>query len=276
MRVFITGGTGFIGSQVIRKLTKEKHELFVLSENLANANAWKVQVKHFRPEAMIHLAWEGIPDYSYQMSLKNLRYGIDLFEVAAKMGCKKIISTGSCWEYGTFKGTLNENMAVRPFNAFTAAKNSLHWLGKELAKENDIKFVWARLFFVYGPGQRKKSLIPYLIDCARKGIEPRIKNYETKNDFVYVEDVAEAITKLLSHAKSGTYNVGSGKATSVHKVCKVVYQLLGREKILRDRLFETKPHQADNFWADISRMKQDVRWLPKTDLKQGIKKMLNY
>lgn len=296
MRVFITGGTGFIGNHVVEKLKDEGYDLFLLTQypkkitsnnssgmvkiilgNLSNINAWKDELKKVQPDIVIHMAWEGLPDYSSEISVKNLRYGLDLIRVLAEIGCTRIICTGSCWEYGRQYGKLHEYMPVNPINAFTAAKNALHWLGKEIAKENNMQFIWTRLFYVYGPGQRETSLIPYIIDCVRKGKKPEIKTPYARNDFVFVEDIAEAISMLTKNCKqSEVYNIGSRYSTSVQDIIKIVcdnYDFQYQSE-------NVTPHQISesfvDFWADISRIHTDVGWTPETNIQDGIKKTINY
>lgn len=271
MRIFITGGTGFIGRYVVKKLKEDKdNELFLLSRDLSDIDKWRKEVEDFKPEAAIHLAWEGLPNYDAKTSIKNLKYGLDLMNMLAGISCKTVLSTGSCWEYGGQSGKLTEDISPQPLNAFTSAKNALHLLGKEIAKENNIQFIWTRLFYVYGPGQRETSLIPYLINCAQNKKTPEVKNPSAKNDFVYVEDVAEALTMLVKNCqKSGVYNIGSGEPTSVQKIVEIIFP---------EYHFPGQPvdSSADNFYADISKIKKEIGWKPKTNIKEGIQKMIDY
>jgi len=259
MRIFITGGTGFIGKHLVKKLREdESNELFLLSKDLADIENWKKEVEDFKPEACIHLAWEGLPDYGCKMSIKNLKYGLDLFNFLADIKCKSILSAGSCWE-----------ILPQPFNAFSAAKNSLHWIGREIARENNMQFVWTRLFYVYGPGQRKESLIPYLIDSAKQGKSPEIKNLDAKNDFIYVENVAEAIAMIIKKCKkSAVYDVGSGKLTSVQEIAKIIFPDFEAQ--------QSEINLASNSCANISKIKKEIGWEPKTIIKDGIKKTISY
>jgi nucleoside-diphosphate-sugar epimerase len=281
MRIFITGGTGFIGKPTLRELQKRGHELLILSPepipkefknlrkltfvkgNLSNSERWLRKLKSFRPEAALHMAWEGLPDYGQKTSIKNLNYGLNLFYILGKVGCKKVVTTGSCWEYGTKEGKLHEDMPVYPFNSFSAAKNALHWLGKEIAQEYRMQFIWTRLFFVYGPGQRKESLIPYLISCKKSGRKPKIKNPDGGNDFIYVEDVARALSQILEKKIKSSYtvyNIGSGKLISNLSVANYVY----------GRKLYSPPRRPKGFLADITKIQREIGWCPTVYIYQGI------
>lgn len=287
MRIFVTGGTGFIGKHLVRKLQERGHSLLLLSQkpledidfiegDLADIDKWKAEVEKFKPDACIYLAWEGLPDYSAVISIRNLEYGIKLFRFLAEIGCKTILSTGTCWEYGQQSGKLSEDMALKPLNAFTAAKNSLHWLGKEIAKENNMQFIWTRLFYVYGPGQRETSLIPYLINCAKTGKTPEIKNPSNKNDFIYITDVVRAIVLLLKHCKKGgIYNIGSGKLTAVKDIVEIIAKKFDIYEEWKNIIPLKINTLATNFYADISKIKGEIDWELKVGIEQGIQKTID-
>ncbi|MBI2195866.1 MAG: NAD-dependent epimerase/dehydratase, partial [Candidatus Levybacteria bacterium] len=245
--------------------------LHFLEGSLEDIPVWADNLKQFRPEAAIHLAWEGIPDYGAEMSTKNLKYGLDLFKLLYKTGCKTILATGSVWEYGKLSGELSEDLFVEPFNPFTAAKNSLNWMGREMAKEYGTNFIWTRLFYVYGPGQKSTSLIPYLINCIKEGNHPEIRNPDAKNDFIYVEDVADAVSKLILHySKSGIFNIGSGQLTSVKTILNIIYNLFSKkEDYKKADQIQTDALSAN--YANISKIEKEVGWKPQTNIEKGIK-----
>lgn len=287
MKIFITGGSGFIGTYVVNKLQNE--ELLILNHTkkvpnyqntqlihstLEDIKQWKDRVEIFKPDATIHLAWEGIPDYGVEMSAKNLNHGLQLYEFLSQIECKTILTTGSCWEYGGQQGKLSEDTPYKPFNAFTAVKHSLYTKGKEICRRININFIWTRLFYVYGPGQRKESLIPYLINCAKNGHIPEIKNPNAKNDFIYVEDVAEAICRLISKAKiSNDFNIGSGKLTSIQDIIDIIFKIFKLNKKIKKAEAQ---HQdiLSSFYANISKIEKAVGWKPKINIEEGIQKTI--
>lgn len=290
MRIFITGGTGFIGRFILKKLSHGKNKLLVLTRypekiknskyvrplkgDLSGNGNWAKKLKDFKPDVAIHLAWEGIPDYGIKNSIKNLNQGLSLFQILAETGCKKIISAGSLWEYGNQTGKISETDRTLPFNTFTASKNSLNYLGREIAKENGIDFIWARIFYVYGPGQKSTSLIPYLINSLSNNKTPEIRNPEAKNDFIYVEDVADAILSLLkSDSVSGEYNIGSGKLSSIKNIINIISSNL-KTKIGFDQGDKKQLDKISSVYADISKVRKDTGWSPATPIKQGIEKTI--
>ena len=287
MKIFITGGTGFIGKYLVKELQgtgnalsllcrqpekvsslTAKTNIDVVKGDLSNIEGWRSEVERFSPDATVHLAWEGLPDYSAATSVRNLKYGLDLLVMLAETGCKTFIGTGSCWEYGQQSGKIAEDATLKPFNAFSAAKNTLHRMGREIAAEYKMNFIWTRLFYVYGPGQRDSSLIPHIINSYREGKKPEIKNLHTQNDFIFVGDVVSALAAILNQPRDyAVYNIGSGVATGVERILEITsnemdysYQSSGADS------------PVTGLYADISGINRDTDWRPETDISEGIRR----
>ncbi len=297
MRIFITGGTGFIGKHVVEELARKNHNILILSRksdtklfrdfknisfiqgDLSGLYLWKNQLRKFKPEFAINLAWEGIPDYGPEMSLKNLMNGLDLITALCELGCKKIVGVGSCWEYKGYTGKISEDakLNVAAFNAFVAAKTSLYYFASEMTKKYDIQFIWVRPFFVYGLGQKKTSLIPYIINCSKNKKHPVINNLYGGNDFINVKDVANAIAAILEKnnftSKNLIYNIGSGHLVRVQEILKMIYDFYNVKFQIKKLQSKIIPGEI---YADISRIKKDVGWRPSISIKKGIKEMIEY
>ena len=297
MRVLTTGGTGFIGKAVLDNLLEniEKVEILNLTRSiskrisakveffncdLSNPNSYLNKVIDFKPDVVIHLAWEGIPDFSLANCTKNILISTSFIENITKIkSCKKIITTGSCFEYNNKIGACNECDIVTPKDYFTFAKKTiLSFLELECNKSN-IVFCWLRLFYVYGPNQRLGSLIPVLIETIKSKNTPDLRTPKNANDFIFVDDVAFGISKMVSEkAHSGIYNLGSGKSTAVTEVSRLVeLSLLATEKITNTLILKTiETEKSIDFWADMDKTISVLNWKPETNLINGVEKTINF
>jgi nucleoside-diphosphate-sugar epimerase len=281
MRIFVTGATGFIGKSLIPLLLSNGHELLILTRggagqtnknltavvgNLNQPATFRDALRSFAPNCSIHLAWQGLPDYSFENCRNNLLAGLNLFEMLRQTGCNKVVAIGTCWEYGGLSGTVHEGNVGSSLNLFASFKLALRHVGASLLNSSDSNFVWARPFFVYGPDQRQKALMPTAFRSLRLNEIPSIQNLEAANDFVHVDDVAAAIAILAEvNGARGDYNIGSGE---LHAVWEVVNQIAHRLKLpevyeLREKSFQSA------FWASTQRIKA-LGWKPRFDFQQGI------
>jgi nucleoside-diphosphate-sugar epimerase len=289
MKIFVTGGTGFIGRYTVKELRERGHRLLILSSeargergadllkgDLADIARWKGRLKKFKPQAAVHLAWEGIPDFSYAQSVKNLNYGLALFAALAEAGCKKIVAMGTGYEYGDRVGKVDEEIHVLPASAVTAAKHALHMLGEEMAKEKGMDFIWLRPFKPYGHGQRAESLISYIMRCVAGNVPLTLKSPLTRGDFVYVGDVARAIADAAARGRGrATYNVGSGKLTSARDIAKMVCEGMGASKeYYKDFLRTAKGKAVGGGYAELGTVRKGIGWRPTTDIRTGIQKTI--
>ncbi len=293
MKVFITGATGFVGTHVLAAVNALGHDILAstLEEDKTENNPsnihWlygdfsdlkflRTRLTSFNPDVIIHLAWQGIPDYSETSSRRNLNHSIELIDfILSKTNCKKIIVSGSCWEYGKTQGACKESSLVNIDSYFAWAKFSLYkYLSVKCDKKN-VVLNWFRIFYVYGPGQREKSLIPTLIKSIGQSKTPRITSPLNKNDFVYAEDVAKVFAKTIdTDLPSGVYNLGSGCSTSVYDLCRIVEKKLIGTQIISRNIIEDW-NQVDivesiDFWADMTKTRKALNILGSTSLEEGI------
>ena len=296
MRIFLTGATGFVGRATTLLLARRGHEILALTRDaqgargllpgvpllpgsLAEADVLLPELARFAPQALLHLAWEGLPDYSEAVSQCNVTLGLAAFRLAQAAGARHLLTAGSCWEYAARQGKLAEDAPLKTDAPFPAAKNCLHAQGRAqtqwLAGDIETAFTWMRLFFVYGPGQRPASLVPMLTAQALRGQAPGLRFPANANDFIHVDDVALALALALEQQPTGgVYNVGTGAAVRVADVARMVYTILGRESLLDGLAAQAAAAPTEYFWADTDRLTADTDFAPRIDLVAGIADML--
>jgi nucleoside-diphosphate-sugar epimerase len=164
MRVFITGATGFIGRHVLEEIRSSGHDILALTRrtdlpttgnediqwirgDLRDLAPLKPMIREYNPDAVVHLAWQGIPDYTETVSTFNLFHSIQLMDfILENTACKKIIVSGSCFEYGGTKGECKETDAAQPTSFFPWAKHSLYEYLRLKCPRNRVVLVWLRIF----------------------------------------------------------------------------------------------------------------------------------
>lgn len=297
MKILISGGSGFIGRNLISFLDQNYNEYKILSisrnppqEKSSRVSVLKLDLNHvekefdkikkFNPDVFLHLAWEGIPDYSEENSKRNYINTLKIINlITSNTSCKKIISTGSCWEYndGNLFGKCNEDMFIEPSKPFSIYKNKIYKDVMKISKKNFLVFNWLRLFYVYGLHQKKESIIPSLINAVKNNNKIKINFPSNKNDFIYIDDVVEIIAKFIfTNKPSGIYNIGTGVNTSIYNLLKIIDLKIHNNNQLSKKYFDkidiSKFNQ--NFYACTKKIKYHFNNINFIDIKQGIQKIL--
>jgi nucleoside-diphosphate-sugar epimerase len=287
MRVVVTGGTGFIGRGVVRELVARGHDVLQivrassseipdvrhLQANLSDPGSYAQALSAYEPEAAIHLAWEGIPDFSATRCEHNFTMSIRFIDTVMATGsCRKVIGAGSCWEYGLQEGICLENAPAAVTNDFTRAKDSIRRFGLGKAAETGKSFGWFRIFFVYGPGQRKGALIPSTVEAWRTNENAAPRNPGAAQDFIYLDDVVDALVRAVERDwPSGEYNLGTGSLTSVADIVRIVQELMNHP--LTD-VAPVERRETGGIWASTEQTRRHLQWQAGTPIGEGLRRTL--
>ena len=194
-----------------------------------------------------------------------MKLSANLFTVLRRANVRRIVALGSCWEYGDVQGRVSEAQDTKPKSHFAMAKVQVCESFMKESAVAGIEFVWQRIFFSYGPGQRTTALLPTVVTALENYQLPEIKSPDLAQDFVFISDVAEAIALTSTRSKvEGIFNIGSGQLTQVGDFVNLVSAQLGST-------FRTHVSgEPIGMFASVEKLKKDVGWEPKHSLQQGV------
>jgi nucleoside-diphosphate-sugar epimerase len=202
---------------------------------------------------------------------QNLASSLALFRLAGRLGCPTWVGLGSQAEYGPQNKVLPEDAPTRPTTLYGASKLATYHLFCALAQQSGIRFVWARVFSAYGPGDHTHWMIPSLIQQLLEGKRPALTAGEQRWDFIHALDVAEALWRLGScPAAEGLFNLGSGQAPTLRSTIETIRDLVHPGLPLGFGEAPYRPDQVMHLQADISKLRKTTGWRPRVSLGEGL------
>jgi ADP-L-glycero-D-manno-heptose 6-epimerase len=292
VRILVTGGAGFIGSNLANHLVSAGHEVVVVDDfssahwsnlvgfpgevmtldvsgdvsSLARLNPFKI---------IFHQA--SITDTTVldqrKMMLNNLEGFRNILKLADEWQ-SQVIWAGSASVYGRAPSPNRESAAPDPLNVYAYSKLAMERLAEQYSGKLVGPIVGLRYFNVYGPGEDHKgrfaSMIHQLAKQMRAGKRPRVFTAgEQRRDFVYVGDVVQANINALEATRAGVFNVGSGKSWTFNQVVAELNRALKTK--LAPEYFDN-PYSFTQDWteADLTESRQCIGYEPKFDLARGI------
>jgi nucleoside-diphosphate-sugar epimerase len=279
MNVLVTGATGFIGNYVVEELLRHDCAVIASSANKQKAEqaTWFKKVTYIpfdfadvdpsvnyynffgRPDLMIHLAWEGLPNYKSSFHEEiNLPRHLVLLTNLIKNGLSDLTVTGTCFEYGMQEGCLQEDIPALPDNPYGRAKNNLRKELEQLHSSHPFVFKWARLFYMYGKGQNPNSLLSQLDRALANGEQVfNMSGGEQVRDFLPVEKVATNIVKIALQKKvTGVINCCSGEPVTIKKFVENYLEKLNQKITLNPGFYPYPDYEPMRFWGDVTKLKK--------------------
>jgi nucleoside-diphosphate-sugar epimerase len=294
MRVFVTGGGGFIGGRVVAQLLARGHSVatlartgqpdagsrvdaptHVLQGDLASIGALAPALRDWGAEACVHLAWYAEPGKYLDSPINTqlLGWSLDLLRTLAGAGCRNVVMAGTCAEYDADCGYLREDTPARPATLYAACKHALYLAAGQFARLESMRFAWGRVFFPYGPGEDARRAVPALINALLRGERFKASAGLQVRDYLHVDDIASAFVALAEGRAEGAFNIASAEPITIRALMEQIGDLLGRRASIE---FGALPYREWDpmFICGDNRRLRALGWRPERTLRQGLEATL--
>ncbi|MDQ3680156.1 MAG: NAD(P)-dependent oxidoreductase [Actinomycetota bacterium] len=283
MKILVTGASGFLGRRLTRELVAGGHEVTALGRTLPEpvepfggaelvvgditdqASLERVRRGMPGPEAIVHLA--GLVPRSRDEDLPGAMAGVNvggtvnLLEVFGPVVTRFVYaSTAEVYGLPQVPGPISEGTPPDPPSYYAASKLAAEVFCEVYGKRHSLPVAVLRLSVLYGPGDRINRAIPNFVRSALSGRNLQVHGGEELRDYLYVDDAAEALRLAVLGKAPGTFNIGSGRATSIREVAQAVIERIGGDLSV-EVLPRTKV--ASDIVMDITRAQADLGFRPR-------------
>ena len=296
MKILVTGGRGFIGRNVIEHLTKLGIEVVAIRRpGLSGNHGHQVSTVQWRdclledtqtlrkifmvtrPDVCLHLAWI-TKSGKYPTSTDNIKLvgsSLELLQLSAESGCSRFVGVGTCAEYENAVGPLHEKSRTHPNTLYGASKLALRHMGENFAKQLGIEFAWGRVFYVYGPYENRKRVVPGAINALLDGQIFQASSGEQIRDFMHVEDVASAFAKICMSKEQGVFNVCSSEPNTLRYLLTSIANLLNGSDSIHFGVREKSAFDPPYVLGENTRLTK-IGWKQRLTLEEGLKKTIQW
>ena len=295
MRVIVTGGAGFIGSNLVRALVEQGHQVVVIdnlatmwSLRLVEDVADRIEFVHGDVRAaedlervgagpfdrVYHLAASFANELSMEYPTIDMRSNIEgtlnVLAMAQRVGCGLFIYTGSSSSYGDVPVPFEEDGPTLPYTPYAMSKH----VGETHVRASGLPYAIFRLFNVYGPGDppgRYRNAVPNMMHALDRS-EGRIRIFgrAATRDFTYVDDVVRVLMEA-PRAAGQIVNVGTGRETPIVELARQILQLFGLPES-RISFEDARPwDRVVRRCASVQHLRAQFGWVPATALADGLR-----
>jgi dTDP-glucose 4,6-dehydratase len=303
--VLVTGGAGFIGSAFVRQAVKEGWDVAVLDAltyagdlerlkevdgnykfyhvNLVERRAVFDALEDFRPEVVVHFAAESHVDRSILDPLRFIRSNVEgtlnLLDASKEFKVERFINISTDEVYGELgdEGYFTEESPLNPNSPYSVSKAGADMLGRAYYRTYNLPVITVRPSNNYGPWQYPEKLIPVIIlKALRDEPIPVYGNGMNVRQWLYVEDCAEAIIKIVKDGKEGEiYNVAGPEEKRNIEVVKTILRLMNKPESLI-KFVKDRPGHDYRYAMKAEKIKRELSWEPKVGFEEGISKTVEW
>ena len=252
--MLITGGTGFVGQQIVKALLKREATITLVvrkgkekdakelcsvanvisSDDIFSENQQWWASACTSIDTVVHSAWYVEPG-QYLESEKNADCLIGSIELVRGAACAKVarfIGVGTCFEYELSTSRLSIQTPLKPLTTYAAAKTSLFTFCSTYLPSRGTDFAWCRLFYLYGEGEDERRLVPYIRHKISKGEVAELTDGKQIRDYLDVSEAGDQIAQVALGTQVGPLNICSGLATTVRDLAEKIAEEYGRPDLL--------------------------------------------
>ncbi len=287
-KVIVTGASGFIGKHTLNSLIQKDFEVHAISSqvqsqtnasvkwyqvNLLDVNQTKEFFSKIQATHLLHFAWYAVPGKYWQAEENFLwvQSSLELLRQFHQQGGQRIVMAGTCAEYDWKYGYCSELITPRrPNTAYGICKQALQEMLKSYSEINKLSSAWGSIFFPYGADEHPRRLVSSVIISLLKGKVAQCSHGNQIRDFIYVQDVADAFVALLESNVTGVVNIASGKPIAIKDMVYKIADKIGKVELIELGAIATNPREPPLLVADVSRLSNEVGWLPQFDWDRGL------
>jgi nucleoside-diphosphate-sugar epimerase len=298
-RVLLTGARGFVGSHCLTPLLARGYEVHAVSRarnaietpgpvdvpkdgariiwheaDLLDGQQVDALLAAVRPTHLLHLAWVVTPGafWTSPLNWPWVDASLKLLAAFGAVGGQRAVMVGSCSEYAPSANPCVEGQTpLAPATAYSACKAALSVMLPAFARQYGVaSAAWARVFYLYGPGEQAERLVPSVIRTLLRDEAMPCSHGDQVRDFLYVGEIADALAALLDSPVTGSVNIASGRPITLRAFLSTIGVQLGRERLLEFGARPARPDEPPTLIADVTRLTREVGWTPRTSLEDGM------
>lgn len=290
-RVLLTGAGGYIGRHMLDDLVARGYEVHAISRNaqqdhdgvvwhatdLLDADAVSTLTESVAASDLIHLAWITTPGAYWESPENNewLRASQQLLNEFVRHGGTRAVLAGTCAEYDWTDGHCVENVTpLRAKSLYAKTKLAFRDAAYELAGKSELRVAWARVFFSFGPHERRERLVPAVINDLLSSQRAKCSDGSLVRDFMYVPDVAGAMVATLDSEFAGDINIATGNAMTLKELVDRIAVRLDAADRVDFGHYPRRPDDPQKITADVLQLSNVIGWTAEYDLDSAIDKTI--
>jgi nucleoside-diphosphate-sugar epimerase len=294
----VTGADGFIGSHLlsffnsidipvvalvmkgsrIATTISSLEKVTILECDLVNWENIKIQISSNTNITFYHLAWSGVsPEarLSIEKQLINVELSISALKLAKKIKADRFVTLGSTMEYMYAGKPIDETALPTPQNAYGAVKLAVRYLCQELAKEEEIPFIYAVVTGVYGANRLDNNVITYTVKKLLQKERPSLTKLEQLWDYIHIDDLVRALYLIGEKGQPGAfYAVGHGDNCPLSQYVNIIHNMIDPTLPLGIGDVSYTSDQLPGSCINLQKLQKDTGFIPEISFEEGIKDII--